>query len=150
MTIRRDILKGDGANTVFQTTRGYATNTVRIWLIREDSLTPLTEFQELGGGFLMLNSPLALNEEIKVEYTLEGTLPEDNKEEYDIKKRIVQLEEAVKVLHASNIALREAVNNRINVSTFQAWTRLIEKKTGITLVDNNLGYISQELYESKS
>lgn len=150
MTTRRDILKGDGTNTVFQTSKSYATNTVKVWLIRDNSSTPLTEFQELGGGFIMLNAAIALNEEIKVEYTLEGTLPTDSREEFDIKKRLVQLEQAVKLLHESNIALREAIDNRINVSTFQAWTCLIEKKTGITLVDNNLGYISQELYESKS
>ena len=55
----------------------------------------------------------------------------------------------MKVLHQSNIALKEALNSRVSINTFQAWTRLIEKKTGITLIDDNLGHISQELYSSK-
>ena len=45
----------------------------------------------------------------------------------------------------ANEAQKEAINNRLSVTSFRAWTKLIEKKTGITLVDGNLNYLSKEL-----
>lgn len=149
MTIKQDILKSDGTNTILQTSKHYATGTVKVWFNLEGVVTKVTELQELGEGFIMLNISPPEGTDIFIDYTIEGTIPSDKRSEYDIKKRITDLEEAVKTLHKTNMMLRDAVNNRINVATFQAWTRLIEKKTGITLIDNDLGYISQELYESK-
>lgn len=145
MTIREDYFNGDGVNTVFKTSLNYATNTVVATIVGESSITPIA-VQTLGEGYIVLDIPLMINERLKVQYTIEGTLPEDNKEEYDIKKRIVELEKAVKALHDTNVALAQAINNRINITSFQAWTRLMEKKLGVTLIDKNLGYISQELY----
>lgn len=147
MAIKEDYFDGDGVNTVFKTSLNYAINTVTAFLVGDTSITPVT-VQTLGEGYIVLDMPPMIGERLKVQYTIEGTLPTDNKEEYDIKKRIVELERAVKALHETNIALTQALNNRINISAFQAWTRLIEKKLGITLVDKNLGYISQELYTS--
>lgn len=147
MAIKEDYFDGDGVNTVFKTSLNYATNTVTAFLVGDTSITPVT-IQTLGEGYIVLDMPPMIGERLKVQYTIEGTLPTDNKEEYDIKKRIVELEKAVKALHETNIALTQALNNRINISSFQAWTRLIEKKLGITLIDKNLGYISQELYTS--
>jgi len=146
MAIREEYFKGDGQNTVYQTSKLYDTGTVSAWI--EDIVTGV---QELGDGYVMLDKTPKKGEEVKISYTIEGTVKTvtTTPEEYDVKKRLVQLEEAVKALHQSNIALKEALNNRINVSTFQAWTRLIEKKMGITLIDDNLGHIGQELYSSK-
>lgn len=150
MAIREEYFKGDGSNTIFQTVKKYVIDTIKVWRVLEEGLVETTDFQVLGDGYIMLNFTLLLNEEVKVSYTIEGTSVEDVKEDFDIRKRIVQLEQAVEALHLSNVALKEALNNRINVSTFQAWTRLIEKKTGITMIDKNLGYISQELFTDKS
>ena len=145
MAIKEEYFKGDGQNTIFQTTKTYDTGTVNVWV---ESIK-VTDTQELGAGYVMLSEAPQTGADIKITYTIEGTKTPSIAEEFDVKKRLVQLEEAVKVLHQSNIALKEALNNRINVSTFQAWTRLIEKKMGVTLIDDNLGHISQELYSSK-
>ncbi len=144
MTIKEEYYKGDGQNTIFQTTKPYNSGTVEALV---DSVK--AEVQELGDGYIMFNDAPKKGSEIKITYTVEGTQSPSIVEEFDMRKRIVQLEEAVKVLHQSNVMLKEALNNRINVSTFQAWTRLIEKKMGISLIDNNLGHISQELYTSR-
>lgn len=144
MAIKEEYFKGDGQNTIFQTTRAYATGTVEVWIE-----STKVDIQELGDGYVMLTEAPQKGSNIKISYTIEGTKTPAATEEFDLKRRLVQLEEAVKVLHQSNIALKEALNNRINVSTFQAWTRLIEKKMGVTLIDDNLGHISQELYSSK-
>ena len=42
---------------------------------------------------------------------------------------------------------KEALNNRVNITAFRAWLRLVEKKTGIKLIDENLGIIDKELYK---
>lgn len=144
MAIKEEYFKGDGQNTIFQTTKTYDTGTVGVW-----SESTKVDIQELGDGYVMLTEAPQKGSNIKISYTIEGTKTPAATEEFDLKRRLVQLEEAVKVLHQSNIALKEALNNRINVSTFQAWTRLIEKKMGVTLIDDNLGHISQELYSSK-
>ena len=145
MAIKEEYFKGDGQNTIFQTTKTYDIGTVNVWV----GSIKVTDTQELGDGYVMLSEAPQKGADIKITYTIEGTTTPSIAEEFDVKKRLVQLEEAVKVLHQSNIALKEALNNRINVSTFQAWTRLIEKKMGVTLIDDNLGHISQELYSSK-
>lgn len=147
MAIKEDYFDGDGVNTVFKTSLNYATDTVTAFLISESSITP-TSIQTLGEGYIVLDAPPMIGERLKVQYTIEGTLPTESKEEYDIKKRIVELEKAVKALHETNIALTQALENRLNITAFKAWTRLIEKKVGITLIDQNLGHISQELYTS--
>lgn len=152
MTTRFDMIRGDGTNTVFETSELYVIGTVKVELIDElqNSHTTLTTFTELGNGYLMVTVAPTDKQILKISYTIEGTMPLNNKDEYDIKKRVRELEEAIKLLHETNLALKEAINNRVSVSTFKAWTNLIEKKTGITLIDNPLGYISQELYDSKS
>ena len=150
MSLRNDYFKGDGTNTVFLTEKEYEGGTVIVeGKIKGGKSFVKRESQELGNKYVMVLSVPEKDEELRITYTIEGTFNPESTTEYNLIKRVKELEGAVKDLHVSNIALKEALNNRINITTFQAWTRLIEKKTGITLIDNNFGHISQELYSDR-
>lgn len=144
MTINTDMFVSDGTNTIFKTSKKYSTNTLTI--TTNGNTTPIS-FTELSEEYIQINDVPTSGTQIKIEYTILGTLPTDNIEEYDIKERLVQLEKAVESMYVIIKAQELALNNRVNITTFQAWLKLVEKKTGIKLIDSNLGYISSELYK---
>lgn len=149
MTINTDIFTGDGVNTIFQTSKKYSPNTITAQAISEGIVTDLAIIQ-LSDTYIQIdgNAPEA-GFTIKIEYEILGTLPTDAAEEYDIKERLVRLERAIEDMYTIIKAQEKALNNRVNITAFQAWLKLVEKKTGIKLIDSNLGYISSELFKDK-
>lgn len=147
MTINTDVFDSNGINAVFQTSKKYSSDTVLAFSIDENGTNPLSVV-ELGEDYIQITSTIPpTGSKIKIEYDIIGTLPSDNQEEYDLKERIAKLEKALENLYLITKAHEKALENRVNITAFQAWIRLIEKKTGIKLIDKNLGYISSELYK---
>ena len=145
MTKAIDTFTSDG-NLILTTSNKYSPNTVKgSYISQTDEIIPI-QIIELGEIYLEITSiPIGLK--ITIEYNILGTLPSDNQVEYDLIERIVRLEQAIESLYEINKAQKEAINNRLNITAFRAWTKLIEKKTGIKLVEGDTSTISKELYK---
>lgn len=144
MAIAKESFTSDG-NTILTLKNKYSKNTVKgktISLTNEESVLNVIE---LGENYIEI-SEVPLDYKIIIEYVIIGTLPTDNDTEYDLKQRIVELEKAVSNLMTIVEAQKLAINNRVSITSFRAWTSLIEKKTGITLVEGNLNSLNRELY----
>ena len=146
MTIQIDKFLGDGANLIYETSNKYSPNSV-VSTITTNNITTSINIIELGETFVELTAPISVGSTLTLTYNIAGTLPTDNIEEIDIKQRLVKLEKAVSDMYIVIQAQKEALNNRVNITAFRAWLRLVEKKTGIKLIDENLGIIDKELYK---
>ena len=146
MTIQIDKFLGDGENLIYETSHKYSPNSI-VSTITTNSITTSIDIIELGETFIELVSPVSIGSTLTLTYNRAGTLPTDNIEEIDIKQRLVKLEKTVSDMYIVIQAQKEALNNRVNITAFRAWLRLVEKKTGIKLIDENLGIIDKELYK---
>ena len=146
MTIQIDRFLGDGKNLIYETSHKYSPNSV-VSTITTNNITTSINIIELGETFVELTAPISVGSTLTLTYNIAGTLPTDNIEEIDIKQRLVKLEKAVSDMYIVIQAQKEALNNRVNITAFRAWLRLVEKKTGIKLIDENLGIIDKELYK---
>ena len=146
MTIQIDKFLGDGENLIYETSNKYSPNSV-VSTITTNNITTPVSIIELGETFVELTSPLSVGSTLTLTYNIAGTLPTDNIEDIDIKQRLVKLEKTVSDMYIVIQAQKEALNNRVNITAFRAWLRLVEKKTGIKLIDENLGIIDKELYK---
>ena len=147
MTIKTESKLADGISVVYETSSKYSPNTVTANSISPTNDETQLTVIELGENYLQLPE-ITAGYTVVISYNILGTLPEDNQIEFDIVARLNTLEKAVKDLYKIQEAQKEALNNRVNITAFRAWTRLIEKKTGIKLIDQNLGEISSELYKN--
>lgn len=141
-----EYFKGDGENTVFSTKLSFLDNNMQVEKLHNTNgeVVRILNYTKLSENTILLEEVVSNDYTIKIEYnTIETS--EDSRE--DLLKRIVKLEEAVKNLNSINQALEAAVNNRVNTTAFKAWLRLVEKKTGITLIDDKqaINYIGAEL-----
>lgn len=141
-----EYFKGDGENTVFSTKLSFLDNNLQVEKLHNTNgeVVRILNYTKLSENTILLEEVVSNDYTIKIEYnTIETS--EDSRE--DLLKRIVKLEEAVKNLNSINQALEAAVNNRVNTTAFKAWLRLVEKKTGITLIDDKqaINYIGAEL-----
>lgn len=146
MALAKDGFTSDGVNTIYQTSNKYSPTTVTAKYITTSNEMFDLDVTELGENYIEVGI-VPDGFKIVVEYNIIGTLPEDNQTEYDLKERIIKLEKAVEELFYINQAQKEALNNRLSVTAFKAWTKLIEKKTGIQLIEGDLNFISRELYK---
>ena len=146
MTIQIDKFLGDGKNLIYETSHKYSPNSI-VSTITTNNITTSINIIELGETFVELTAPISVGSTLTLTYNIAGTLPTDNIEEIDIKQRLVKLEKAVSDMYIVIQAQKEALNNRVNITAFRAWLRLVEKKTGIKLIDENLGIIDKELYK---
>jgi len=147
MAIAKESFTSDG-NTILTLKNKYSKNSVtgKIFsLTNEESNISIIE---LGENYIEIPE-VPIDYKIIIEYVIIGTLPTDNETEYDLKQRINVLEKAVQNLMTIVEAQKLAINNRVSITSFRAWTSLIEKKTGITLVEGNLNHLSKELYNTR-
>ena len=147
MTIKTDSFVSDGTSVIYQTRMKYSLNTVTAKSISPTNDETILAVVELGENYIQLTQ-VPVSYRIEISYNILGTLPEDNQTEFDILERLRTLEKAVKDLYKIQEAQRETLNNRVNITAFRAWTKLIEKRVGIKLIDNDLGEISSELYKN--
>ena len=148
MTIQTDNRVSDGTSVIHKTSMLYSPNTVVAKSISPSNDETILTVVELGEDYIQLPQVPTLYK-IEIKYNVLGTLEEDNQIEFDILKRLALLEKAVADLFKIQEAQREALNNRVNITAFRAWIRLMEKKTGVKLIDQNLGEVSAELYKDQ-
>ena len=145
MTNYNDIFTSDGINTIYKTSKAYSEGSVLVKYTTSSGFEP-TPCLELGEDYVQLIGIVPPEgSSVHVEYNIRGSMPLDNQQEFDIKERLVKLEKAVEGLHTIIKAQEKALENRVNITAFRAWTKLIEKKTGIKLIDRDLGIITTEL-----
>lgn len=145
MTIAIESFISDG-NTILKLSNKYSEGTVKGSYFLDSILTPIT-ITELGEDYIEIPE-IVEGTKITIEYNIQGTLPTDNQTEYDLKERITRLEKGMEDMYEIIKAQKEAINNRLNITSFRAWTRLIEKKMGIKLVEGDLNHLGKELYKS--
>lgn len=142
-----DTFESDGVNTVFKTIEKYTEGSLSVKLIKTDQTEELVNFVELGEQYVQLLSTPLIGEKIVLTYQLFSKSDMSKEEEYELRERIVKLEKAIEDLYILNKANQEALKHRVNITAFQSWLRLVEKKTGIKLIDGPLGLIDRELYK---
>lgn len=148
MAIAKESYVSDGNNTILKLKNKYAKGSVRGQTVSTSNITEDISILELGEDYVELPQ-VPIDYKIIISYVIIGTLPTDNNVEYDLKERIVQLEKGMANLFEIIEAQKLAINNRLSITSFRAWTSLIEKKTGITLVEGNLNHIAKELYKER-
>ena len=147
MTIAKESFLSDG-NVILKLSNKYSPTTVSAKSVSETNVVENITIIELGESYIEI--PVLPNGyTIVVEYNIAGTLPSESKDEYDLKERIVRLEQGMEDMYEIIKAQKMAIDNRLNITAFRAWTKLVEKKMGIKLIEGNMNFISKELYKDE-
>ena len=147
MTIAKESFLSDG-NVILKLSNKYSPTTVSAKSVSETNVVENITITELGESYIEI--PVLPNGyTIVVEYNIAGTLPSESKDEYDLKERIVRLEQGMEDMYEIIKAQKMAIDNRLNITAFRAWIKLVEKKMGIKLIEGNMNFISKELYKDE-
>ena len=147
MTIAKESFLSDG-NVILKLSNKYSPTTVSAKSVSEINVVENITIIELGESYIEI--PVLPNGyTIVVEYNIAGTLPSESKDEYDLKERIVRLEQGMEDMYEIIKAQKMAIDNRLNITAFRAWIKLVEKKMGIKLIEGNMNFISKELYKDE-
>ena len=147
MTIAKESFLSDG-NVILKLSNKYSPTTVSAKSISETNVVENITIIELGESYIEI--PVLPNGyTIVVKYNIAGTLPSESKDEYDLKERIVRLEQGMEDMYEIIKAQKMAIDNRLNITAFRAWIKLVEKKMGIKLIEGNMNFISKELYKDE-
>ena len=147
MTIAKESFLSDG-NVILKLSNKYSPTTVSAKSVSETNVVENITIIELGESYIEI--PVLPNGyTIVVEYNIAGTLPSESKDEYDLKERIVRLEQGMEDMYEIIKAQKMAIDNRLNITAFRAWIKLVEKKMGIKLIEGNMNFISKELYKEE-
>lgn len=120
----------DASLTIYETNEKYIPKTTTVYKIVDSSEIYIPS-QELGEKFLRIED-LQVGDMLKVIFK---PISAANINE-DIVIRLARLEKEIEDLKAKNNILEAALSNRINITAFQAWISLIEKKLGFSLIDD--------------
>lgn len=147
MTIAKESFLSDG-NVILKLSNKYSPTTVSAKSVSKTNVVENITIIELGESYIEI--PVLPNDyTIVVEYNIAGTLPSESKDEYDLKERIVRLEQGMEDMYEIIKAQKMAIDNRLNITAFRAWIKLVEKKMGIKLIEGNMNFISKELYKDE-
>lgn len=147
MTIAKESFLSDG-NVILKLSNKYSPTTVSAKSVSKTNVVENITIIELGESYIEI--PVLPNGyTIVVEYNIAGTLPSESKDEYDLKERIVRLEQGMEDMYEIIKAQKMAIDNRLNITAFRAWIKLVEKKMGIKLIEGNMNFISKELYKDE-
>ncbi len=147
MTIAKESFLSDG-NVILKLSNKYSPTTVSAKSVSKTNVVENITIIELGESYIEI--PVLPNGyTIVVEYNIVGTLPSESKDEYDLKERIVRLEQGMEDMYEIIKAQKMAIDNRLNITAFRAWIKLVEKKMGIKLIEGNMNFISKELYKDE-
>ena len=147
MTIAKESFLSDG-NVILKLSNKYSPTTVSAKSVSETNVVENITIIELGESYIEI--PVLPNGyTIVIEYNIAGTLPSESKDEYDLKERIVRLEQGMEDMYEIIKAQKMAIDNRLNITAFRAWIKLVEKKMGIKLIEGNMNFISKELYKDE-
>ena len=147
MTIAKESFLSDG-NVILKLSNKYSPTTVSAKSVSDTNVVENITIIELGESYIEI--PVLPNGyTIVVKYNIAGTLPSESKDEYDLKERIVRLEQGMEDMYEIIKAQKMAIDNRLNITAFRAWIKLVEKKMGIKLIEGNMNFISKELYKDE-
>ena len=145
MTIAKESFLSDG-NVILKLSNKYSPTTVSAKSVSEKNVVENITIIELGESYIEI--PVLPNGyTIVVKYNIAGTLPSESKDEYDLKERIVRLEQGMEDMYEIIKAQKMAIDNRLNITAFRAWIKLVEKKMGIKLIEGNINL--KELYKDE-
>jgi len=118
-------------NTIYDLSEKYVAKTVIAFKIVGSNEVLITA-GELGENFIRLDpTEVSLGDTIKVVFKTETAASQEE----SLHIRLAKLEQTISKLEENNKILEEALKNRVNITAFQAWISLLEKKLGINLVD---------------
>ena len=147
MTIAKESFLSDG-NVILKLSNKYSPTTVSAKSVSDTNVVENITIIELGESYIEI--PVLPNGyTIVVKYNIAGTLPSESKDEYDLKERIVRLEQGMEDMYEIIKAQKMAIDNRLNITAFRAWIKLVEKKMGIKLIEGNMNFISKKLYKDE-
>lgn len=110
----------------------YLGESVKVFLINQDNTLTQVPAVEIGNKYISLSDTIEAGKKFEVRY---NTISENDK--FDLSKRIQQLETKIerqdKVLKEVLTALR----HRVDLGTFNTWTKSIEDKIGIELISQS-------------
>lgn len=136
------------SNSVYELAEVYVQKTVKAYVVDTTTNTQTQlMLEELGDRYIVIDDTLG-STLIYVSYTYKAEDLGLNKPiEYELRERVVALESALESLLKVVQAQKKAIDNRVNITSFQAWTNLIEKKIGMKLIEGNLNHISYDLFK---
>lgn len=110
----------------------YLGESVKVFLINQDNTLTQVPAVEIGNKYISLSDTIEAGKKFEVRY---NTISENDK--FDLSKRIQQLETKIerqdKVLKEVLTALR----HRVDLGTFNTWTKSIEDKIGVELISQS-------------
>lgn len=120
----------DNTNSVYEVLESYFSGSVKVYLINalDNSETEL-EIIELGEKYLQLVNVPAINSYVKITYRITPVIQTNTEFYLEVKS----LKEEINYLQKEVENLKKALNNRVNVETFQSWITLVEDSLGIKL-----------------
>lgn len=127
-------------NYVIKTEYEYIPNSVRASLSTGQRVIA----QELGEQYISID-PSVGEQEVTIFY---NTPVMEINESGLLRQKINELEKQVNTLTKKLDLHERALDNRVSVTTFQTWLKLVEKKAGIKLIDNTMGIVTTELYKN--
>lgn len=127
-------------NYVIKTEYEYTPNSVRASLSTGQRVIA----QELGEQYISID-PSVGEQEVTIFY---DTPVMEINESGLLRQKINELEKQVNTLTKKLDLHERALDNRVSVTTFQTWLKLVEKKAGIKLIDNTMGIVTTELYKN--
>lgn len=141
--MKTELIKSNGEDEVINLSSPYETGSVKIVVTYPTGLSEkITNFQEISDTFILLPEAPERGSTIQVSYDEVG---KEIVPSLSVIKRIKDLENEVSYLKVKNKEYEEALQNRLSVSTFQAWVRLIEGRLGEPLIKENLTAIADTL-----
>lgn len=132
--IKTEILTNISSSTkILELSNNYKSNTVSVKLIDTNGETPVA-INEIGENYIEILDNLTNDSTLKVVYELyQTTVTPQN-----LIERVVTLELENKELKNNIILLEKAVKNRVSNETFNLWIKIVEKKLGLSIPDQNL------------
>ena len=110
----------------------YLGESVKAFLLNKDNTLTQIPVKEIGNKYISLTNTIEAGKTFEVRY---NTVSENDK--FDLYKRIQQLETKIekqdKVLEEVLTALR----HRVDLGTFNTWTKSIEDKIGVELISQS-------------
>lgn len=144
MTLKSEqITQTEVGNEIFQLLVEPVENTINVYKVSGNIETPIT-YQYLEDRYIQIAPAQPVGTLLKFTYTSNETNTTEK-----LLAAVRRLEKDVKFLKEENLDLKEAINNRVNVTAMQAWIRLIEEKLEISLVDGKLGDHGMNTYKGK-
>lgn len=137
------ISQTEAENEIFQLLVEPTEGSINVYKVNGGIETPLS-FTYLEDRYVQVAPAQPVGTMLKFTYTsIENNTTEK------LLAAVRRLEKDVEFLKKENTDLKEAVNNRVNVTAMQAWFKLIEEKLEISLIDGKLGSHGMNTYKGK-